>query len=79
MNESLYNGMICCIHVSIEREVALTAAIESTITFRCDNPILKLKLHFYMKNCIGIEKKLLAVFALNVSFVRLKMTLIYGY
>lgn len=44
MNKSLYDGMICGIHVSVEWKVAFARTVERSVTIRRDDPILPLQI-----------------------------------
>lgn len=44
VHKRLHNGMICGIHVGVEREVAFTGTVERTVAVRRYNPVLPLQI-----------------------------------
>lgn len=43
MDQGLYNRMIRCIHMGIQREVTIATAVKRSISIRSNDPILPLQ------------------------------------
>ena len=54
MHKRLDNGMICGIHVSVERKAALARTVEGSIAIRRNDPVLPLQIFETHVECLDL-------------------------
>lgn len=78
MYECLHDGVICGVHVCIEREIAFAGAIKCAVAIRSDDPVLPLevlKAHVErldltaLRVVITVESQRISVFRLLLAFL----------